>query len=62
MDLSQALRVDGFAVGGPIQPESTQNDPDPTTLVISGPAGRWTEYHWVGAYAPWVRAFEEVSS
>lgn len=62
MDPSQALRADGIVVTGPIQPESTHNDPDPTTFVIVGPAGRWTEYQWINIYDAWVKAFENVSN
>ena len=34
MDPSEILQTDGIVVIGPIQLESTQNDPDPTALVI----------------------------
>jgi hypothetical protein len=55
MDLSQTLRTERVVVTGPVLPESTQNEPNPTTLVIAGPVGRWTE-------SVWVESFEEVSN
>jgi hypothetical protein len=62
MDLSQALRVDGVVVTGPLRPESTQNEPDPRDFVIAGPAGRWTEYQWINSYDVWIEEFEKVSN
>jgi hypothetical protein len=59
---SQTLRTERVVVTGPVLPESTQNEPDPTTIVIAGPVGRWIECVWVEFYDAWVEAFEEVSN